>query len=412
MNIGFIGLGKLGLPVALAVERAGHTVRGFDPNPMVPHTLATRKLPYQERGADALLATTRIEFGSMSNTVQQSDLVFIAVQTPHEPQYEGATRLPKTRADFDYRYLKAAVLQVNITLRKPTPVVVISTVLPGTLERDILPLLGPHFQLCYNPFFIAMGTTIDDFCGPEFVLLGTHHAEAERVVREFYATIHSAPIFATSIRNAELIKVLYNTFISTKIGFINTAMELCHACGADVDAVSDALSLGTNRLISARYLRGGMGDGGGCHPRDNIALSWLAQTHGLSFDLFGALMHGRELQTEWLASLIQQHRRGRPIVLLGKAFKRGTNITTGSPALLLSAILRENNVEYMHYDPHTGDWPRELPHPALYFLSANHEDWYNFTFKYGDTILDPWGMLDRDKLPSGVTYIPIGRHAR
>jgi UDPglucose 6-dehydrogenase len=346
MKIGFIGLGKLGLPVALATEAAGHTVCGYDPDPGVREILDTCLLPYREEGAQELLEQSAITLLDPSEIAEWADLIFVAVQTPHQPQYEGITRLPDTRADFDYEYLCQALRSVD---GATCPVVVISTVLPGTLAS-----LGATHVL-YNPFFIAMGTTINDFRNPEFVLVGTDGAHPG-ILREFYATIHYRPIFVTTIKTAELTKVAYNTFIGLKIAFANTMMEICEKTGADVDDLVDALSLADQRLISPAYLRGGMGDGGGCHPRDNIALSWLARELGLSFDLFDALMVARERQTEWLADLIQDEQNSssefHQIEILGKAYKPETNLTVGSPAVLLSSLLEERGVEFKHTDPY------------------------------------------------------------
>jgi UDPglucose 6-dehydrogenase len=213
--------------------------------------------------------------------------------------------------------------------------------------------LGRNKGILYNPFFIAMGTTIPDFRNPEFVLVGTDGAHPG-ILREFYATIHDRPVFVTTIKTAELTKVAYNTYIGLKIAFANTMMELCEKTGADVDDLVDALSMADRRLMGPAYLRGGMGDGGGCHPRDNIALSWLAREMGLSYDLFHALMECRERQTEWLASLIQEEQNStsefREVEILGKAYKPETALTVGSPATLLANILKERNVEFTHTD--------------------------------------------------------------
>ena len=349
MKIGFVGLGKLGLPVALATEAAGHEVRGWDVSEAVGDIIDTRKLPYVEEGAQALLDTTKLHFMQPYHLAQWADLIFIAVQTPHQPEYEGVTRLEEGRADFDYSYLYEALMGVAGAKQ----VVVISTVLPGTMERITPSDIGID-RILYNPFFIAMGTTIPDFRDPEFVLIGTDGAHPGKL-REFYKTIHGAPLFITTIKTAELTKVAYNTYIGLKIAFANTMMELCEKTGADVDDLVDALSLADRRVMGPAYLRGGMGDGGGCHPRDNIALSWLAREVGLSYDLFGALMECREAQTEWLADLIVDEQNTtaefRPIRLLGKAYKPETALTVGSPATLLANILRERNVEFTHEDP-------------------------------------------------------------
>lgn len=351
MRVGFIGLGKLGLPVALAAEAAGHEVRGWDVSDEVLKILVNRRLPYMEQGAQELLTNSKIVSQKPAELAQWADLIFVAVQTPHQPEYEGVTRLPETRADFDYTHLREAVLSV---IDAPCPIVVISTVLPGTMWTQ-----GFAEKCLYNPFFIAMGTTIPDFRNPEFVLVGTDGAHPG-ILKDFYATIHDRPVFVTTIKTAELTKVAYNTYIGLKIAFANTMMELCEKTGADVDDLVDALSLADKRLLSPAYLRGGMGDGGGCHPRDNIALSWLAREHNLSYDLFEALMVCREKQTEWLAGLVMGEagylRPGnqvtrQPIEILGKAYKPETALTVGSPATLLSNILTEIGVEHEHTDP-------------------------------------------------------------
>lgn len=346
MKVGFIGLGKLGLPVALASEAAGHEVLGFDTSPELERILVSRDLPYREHQAQELLDVTRITVVPPQELIEWAELIFIAVQTPHLPEYEGVTRLPEGRSDFGYSYLWEALESVG---EAKCPVAVISTVLPGTLES-----LNAT-NVLYNPFFIAMGQTIPDFRDPEFVLIGTD-GRHPGVLRDFYSTIHDKPHFVTTIKTAELTKVAYNTFIGLKIAFGNTMMELCEKTGADVDDLVDALSLATQRIISPAYLRGGMGDGGGCHPRDNIALSWLAREVGLSYDLFEALMICRERQTEWLASLIQDeqnmHSMYRPIEIMGKAYKPSTNLTVGSPALLLAALLKEQGVVFTQTDPY------------------------------------------------------------
>ena len=321
--------------------------------------------------------------------------------------YEGITRLPEERVDFDYTYLASGIRSIAdaaLELKKHITLIIISTVLPGTVNREIAPLLNEYTHLCYNPFFIAMGTTRSDFENPEFVLLGCDdNKEIINEVKDFYATIHSKPVYDTSIINAELIKVIYNTYISSKIAFINTVMEICHKVGADVDAISNALFLATDRVISPKYLRGGMGDGGGCHPRDNIALSWLAKKLNLSYDYFEHIMVAREKQTEFLADLIQENLGGMPLVILGKAFKKETNLTVGSPSILLSNILQERGIYADMYDPHI-DEVREFG-PSLFFIGTNHDEFKKFYFPDGSLVIDPWGMIEK----GNYKLISIGR---
>jgi UDPglucose 6-dehydrogenase len=407
MNIGFIGLGKLGLPCALAVESRGHKVVGYDPSEQVKDIVDTKKLQYQEIWAQEHLDKSKIEIKSMEDVVGESEIIFVPIQTPHDPLYEGTTRLPDERVDFDYSYLKKGIKDLSEEIwhqQSKKVIIVISTVLPGTIRREIKPIIdaNPYFKLCYNPFFIAMGTTMRDFLHPEFVLFGHDDDWALDKSEKFYKTITHAPIFKTTIENAELIKVLYNTFISTKLAFSNTVMEMCHKLpNTNCDEVMNALSLGTKRILAESYWSGGMGDGGGCHPRDNIALSWLSRELNLSHDWFDNIMKQREKQTDWLCDLIEETSfkykgcvDGYPILILGKSFKPETNITTGSPSILLKNILEERGHEVSMWDPYV-DTHKLLTgkESMIYFIGTKHPDFTSYEYNQGSIIIDPWRYI-------------------
>lgn len=412
LNVGFIGLGKLGLPVALAIESKGHNVSGFDINPQVREYIQNKKIPYQELYVENLFPNSNLKFQEVSEVVKNSDIIFVSVQTPHDPLYEGCTRLPDSRVDFNYDALISAIKTLSEEVEKNGKekiVVIISTVLPGTVDKYIKPILSNKIKLCYNPFFIAMGTTIKDFLNPEFVLLGVADPEAAKFVENFYATLHNKKVFKTSIKNAELIKVAYNTFIGMKIVYANTMMEICHKIGADVDSVIDAICLADERLISTKYLRGGMGDGGGCHPRDNIAMSWLSKLLNLSHDYFEDLMIAREDQTEWLADLcISENRK---VCILGKSFKPETNIQTGSPAILLANILKEKGVHVTQTDPHTdgekafNEMFSSIDGATVFFLGTQHDYFKTLNYPKGSIIIDPFRYMPN--IPD-VKIIKIG----
>ncbi len=409
MNVGFVGLGKLGLPCALAVEAAGHKVFGFDPSKDVAEIIAKKKIPYREVHAQELLTMSDLTFCSdLVDLVRESEIIFVAIQTPHQPMYEGTTRIPYSREDFDYSMLASGISDLSKAVAaggEDKGVVIISTVLPGTVDEIIRPLLTPHVKLCYNPFFIAMGTTIDDFRNPEFVLFGVDDIPTAEKAKALYATIHEQPFFETTIKNAELIKVAYNTYIGQKIIFANAMMEICEKTGADVDAVTDALSLADQRLMGPKYLRGGMGDGGGCHPRDNIALSWLARKLDLSTDWFESIMLAREAQTTWLAKMAMELHGDLPIMILGKAFKKETNLEVGSPAILLKNIFAEAGVEVEMYDPHIDPLMPIKAIPRCYVIGTNHDTFKKWNFIEGDVVIDPWRMIpDKD----GVHVIRLG----
>jgi len=416
MKVGFVGTGKLGLPVALVYATRGHELLCYDPM-YDPDTNPLDKLVEEERDPPSNGSlrewlrdkTLSFQFTTLSHVVNESDLIFVAVQTPHNPTYEGATRIPEQRVDFEYSYLRSAMKDISDLCNRPTPVIIISTVLPGTLRREILPLLSENVKLCYNPYFIAMGTVASDCLYPEFILFGRHDEATADLAQKFYKTICDAPVFTTSIENAEMIKVTYNTFITTKTVLGNTIMDLCSRLpGTNCDEVLRGLSLGTRRIMSPAYLRGGMGDGGGCHPRDNIALSWLSRSVGLHYDYYDHIMKLREAQCETIAMtlkrLVSTHPE-KPVWLLGKSFKPNTAITTGSSAVLLGHVLEERGVAYTFHDPHTGDFD-EPTVSSIVCMTCSHDKFLSYRLPPGSILVDPHRKYSR--CVTEGTYIPLG----
>jgi UDPglucose 6-dehydrogenase len=371
VRVGFVGLGKLGMPVATAIAGRGVEVWGYDVRAMeMPET---------------------IRESTMGAIVEKCDPIFIAVQTPHEPQYEGITPLPDDRRDFNYAHLRRAVRRSSELARTKdtTPTLaIISTVLPGTIRREILPL-ADLLPVVYNPSFIAMGTVVEDFLNPEFVLLGGDH---DRVVQGVYDEILDQPrYFHTGIESAELAKVAYNTFVGMKLAFANTIGELCERTGAHADSVMGALMQADRRLISTAYLRPGMGDGGACHPRDNIALSWLARERGMSYDLFGAIMEQREAHAEHLADVLC--RSSMPKWILGFAYKPGSPMTVGSHALLVANVLQARGERVSLYDPHVAGFGKLPDSEAICLIGCEHEEivGQGVDLPYGSIVVDPSG---------------------
>jgi len=405
LKVGFVGLGRLGLPVAVAMDWKGHDVLGYDINPVYKSSAKIQDVfTSKEAGPDGtgtiqpLLDTSKVKFAdSLGEVVEHSDLIFVAIQTPHDPMYEGITRLPPSRVDFSYKWLVEGMSQLSAALDKsdkPQSIVaIISTVLPTTLRKFVFPHLSAKIKLCYNPFFIAMGTVVRDFLDPEFILLGAVDKEAGDTVTTFYKTMTDARVCVTALENAELVKVSYNTFIGMKVAYANLVMEMCDKLpNTNCDEVMNCICLANRRLISPAYLTGGMGDGGGCHPRDNIALSWLCRSLGISYDFYESIMVCREKQTEFLADLICHHVdvSGKPLMILGKAFKPETNLMTGSPAILLRNILEERRMSVQMYDPYVDvhvEPPLQKPH--VFFIGCKHDVFKKFEFPQGSRVIDP-----------------------
>lgn len=413
-KVGWIGLGKLGLTCAAVLADCGNEVHGYDPSPWAAGVLeGTLPLPHEEGLAEILARRPPLHLApSPAEVVAASSVVFVAVQTPHAPEYGGETPAPVERRDFEYGFLVGAVrdvCQAAADLHKSITVVIVSTVLPGTCDRLVRPLLNEYTTLVYNPFFIAMGTTVRDFMQPEFVLLGADRPSDVWAVEDVYRSVHSAYRRVMSIPSAELTKVSYNTFISMKIVWANALMEVAEKTGADCDEIVDALELATDRVVSARYMRGGMGDGGHCHPRDLIAMSWLAERVELSYDLLGQMATAREDQSAWLAQVVGRwcdQTRLDPLIL-GKAYKPESPLTGGSPALLLAYQLGAAGRTVYGFDPYVdGSGSDPLHRPRVFVIGTKHPEFATYRWPVGSVVVDPWGYIP-DQL--GVIVHRLGR---
>ena len=423
MNIGFIGLGKLGLPCAVATDAKGHQVVGYDINPNVTSGKHPKDLLYTQEADETgkgtitpMLEKSKLKIvDTIQEVVEHSEIIFVAIQTPHKECFEGHVPIPEEREDFNYEWLISCIKSLSEVLDRLNVkkiVTIISTVLPGTLRKYIFPILSKNISLCYNPYFIAMGSVVYDFYNPEFILLGHIDDEAEKKVKEFYKTITDAEVFSTTLENAEMIKVSYNTFITTKIVLANNVMEMCHYLpNTDADVVMSALKKGNRRLTSPAYLNGGMGDGGGCHPRDNIAMSWLSNTIGIDMNYYDFIMKKRENQTEFLSKIIiDKHNETKlPICILGTAFKPNTNIETGSPAILLKNILVQRGYRVETYDPYIcKDSVEYTLSDKLYFIGCKHDIFTTYVFTERSYVIDVNRYITHNQGTANITYVGVG----
>ena len=330
MNVGFIGIGKLGMACAETMA-SKHDVTGYDIYP---------------RTSDKIKIATQLE-----DAVLGKDLVFIAVQTPHDPIYGGDQPITHLKnKDFDYSVVNDVLRQVNAVATPDQLVVLISTVLPGTTRRELKTNIT-NARFIYNPYLIAMGSVEWDMVNPEMVIIGTEDGSETgdaRLLTDFYKTImENNPRYVVGTWDeAECIKVFYNTFISAKIGLVNMIQDVAIKQGnIDVDVVTDALANSTMRIMGPKYMTAGLGDAGPCHPRDNIALRYLAESLDLGYDLFDTIMKAREKQAKNMARFIYDNREDLPVYIHGKAYKPGVAYLEGSYSLLVGYYLQEMGIK-------------------------------------------------------------------
>lgn len=410
MKVSMVGLGKLGLPVSVAIAQKGHTVYGYDIDKEKMEQYIQGYTDLYEPNIRAQLGEVIAKSLFLCDSLEEvgnnkPDIVFIAVPTPSLPT--GA---------FITDYVEDVIRKLNTITKKQEwfPLVaIISTILPTTMREKLSILMNDQVSLLYNPSFIAMGTVIEDYLTPEFILIGEESSAVGKFLENFYRTIitEDTPVLHMTWENAEIVKMRYNTYIGFKIMMANENMELCHKIPhADCDVVSYALSKATKRITSGAYFKGGMGDGGECHPRDQRALAWLGGEIGLSTNLNDYVTQVREVQTEWLATMLQKYKL--PIVIMGKRFKANSGLTTDSASILLHDILASMDVKSWFYDPPLG--LTDIPDGPCAFLASIDEDWVNhYSYPSGSVVLDVWRRFTLDDVKTlkrqEVEYVPVGR---
>ena len=381
MKIGFIGIGKLGLPCAEVIAEKGHDVTGYD--------VVNVK-------SDKVTVCS-----SIKEAVKDRNIVFIAVPTPHHPDYDGkAPTAHLEPKDFGYDIVIDCIREANMHMNKDQLLVLISTVLPGTVRREFAPLVT-NTRFVYNPYLIAMGTVAWDMVNPEMIMIGTDNGDITGDAKElvdFYKTImENNPRYEIGTWDeCECIKVFYNTFISAKIGLVNMIQDVAEKQGhINVDVVTNALAKSDQRIMGPSYMKAGMGDGGACHPRDNIALRYMAQNLGLQYDIFDAIMNAREVQAKNMANYLIKiaEERSLPILLNGIAYKPGVPYTDGSYSLLVGHYCKEAGYHCIEVDPMAS--PQKGPFTAVALLA--HPTLYCYLSE-GSVVVDHWREFESKKL--------------
>jgi UDPglucose 6-dehydrogenase len=405
-KIGFIGIGKLGLDCA-EVMAEKHEVRGYDIYPRVSDS---------------------VKVCDIDELVNESEWIFIAVPTPHAEGYDGS--VPSSHMeprDFGHDAVIDAINKINTCARSSKKVVLISTVLPGTTRRNFVPLLDSKHQFLYNPYLIAMGSVKWDMVNPEMIMIGTEDGDWNGIageLKDLYDTVmQNNPRYEIGTWDeCEAVKIFYNTFISAKVGLVNMIQDFAMKIGnIDVDVVTNALARSTMRIMGPKYMTAGMGDAGACHPRDNIALRWLAKEYNIGYDLFDTVMHAREIQARNLAQFLISHAKQHAlgIVIHGKAYKPDVPYCIGSYSTLVGHYVKAAGFEVRYLDPLADD-PTDvidqLTHPAVILWAHDRKITYEYTgdqpetqpycdIPQGSVIVDPWRKLGD---MAGLTVVHYG----
>ncbi|MSO82613.1 MAG: UDP-glucose/GDP-mannose dehydrogenase family protein [Acidobacteria bacterium] len=357
MRIAVIGLGKLGAPLAAILANSGHDVVGVDSNVQVVASLNAGRSAVQEPDLADLIDRNRARLRATTDVaaaLADTDVTFIVVPTPSTAS--GA---------FSNRFVLEAIADIGRGLRLSSAyhvVAVTSTMMPMSIDTEIRPALerasgrivGETVGLCYNPEFIALGSVIRDMTHPDLLLIGESDERAGGILEAVHRTVvaESTQVRRMSCVNAEIAKIAVNTFVTTKISYANMLAEVCERVpGADVDVVTGAI--GIDRRIGYRYLRGAVGYGGPCFPRDNAALAAVAAQVGARADLALATDVINRRQVHRVAGVVRtrvtpgRHRVG----VLGLSYKPDTPVADESQGLMLAVQLAADGFSVTVFDP-------------------------------------------------------------
>jgi len=355
MRVAVIGLGYVGTTTSACLAADGHEVVGVDGNPLKVEMVARGESPIIEQGiterlTEAAAAGRLTATGSAREAIAATDVSLICVGTPSRPN-----------GSLDLTHLLAATETVGEALTDCDSyhvVAVRSTVLPGTLEGQIIPVLerssgkraGPDFGVAVNPEFLREGDAVKDFTDPPFTLIGQLDDRSGETLAGLYESIES-PLVRTEVRVAEAVKYASNIFHALKISFANEMGVLLKSLGVDPFPVLDIFKMDTRLNISTAYLRPGFAFGGSCLPKDLRAALYAAKDNDLDLPVLGSILPGNEAHLQRGIDMVVQVGK-KKIGILGFSFKAGTDDLRESPLVVLVEALLGKGFDLKIYDRH------------------------------------------------------------
>jgi GDP-mannose 6-dehydrogenase len=353
MRISIFGIGYVGCVSAACLARAGHDVIGVDVNPTKVEIINSGASPIVEPQINELIQDV-VKARKLSATtdsmqaVKATDVSLVCVGTPS-----------KSNGSLDLGHVRRVCEQIGAALAGKSErhtVVIRSTMLPGSVESVVQPALestsgkkaGKDFGLCVNPEFLREGTSLKDFYGPPFTLIGTDDEQSKAIVSGLYADI-DAPVFITSINTAEMVKYVCNCFHALKVSFANEIGNICKALELDSHEVMKVFCADTKLNLSSYYLKPAFAFGGSCLPKDVRAVTYKAKELDVEVPLLTAISITNRLQIERALDMVLRTGKKR-VGVLGFSFKAGTDDLRESPMVTLIETLIGKGLELVIYD--------------------------------------------------------------
>ena len=432
LKLSVVGCGYLGATHAACMSSLGFEVIGVDTDPEKIALLSKGELPFYEPGLDTLLAaemkTGRLSFTTDFSAVADADVHFICVGTPQSKDGLAA----------DLTYVKSAVAAIAPYLKDGSLVVGKSTVPVGTAQglRDQLAKSAPQADLAWNPEFLREGFAVEDTLTPNRLVVGVANDRAEEILKEVYRPIIDldTPWIRADLPTSELVKVAANSFLATKISFINAMAEVCEAAGGDVTVLAKAI--GYDPRIGNRFLQAGIGFGGGCLPKDIRAFMARAEELGakqaLEFlrEIDAINLRARQRVIDVVRAELTDDLTSYTIAVLGAAFKPDSDDVRDSPALDIAAQLQAAGATVVVHDPKAIENARKR-FPRLGFAATVQEcvkdadlilhltEWREYrdldpkalaSLVKAKIVIDGRNALDRDKWrAAGWKFHALGR---
>ncbi len=363
LDLCVVGAGYVGLVTGACLAEIGHRVVCVDSDPRKLKSLKSGKVPIHEPGLEALfrknVRSGRLVFaGSVEEGLKfngrRAAVVFIAVGTP--PRHDGSADLSAVEsvAETVAKHMDSYTIIVD----KSTVPVETGEWVSRTVQR--FNKSGTAYDVVSNPEFLSEGSAVKDFLHPDRVVLGVSSKRAEAIMRQVYAPLKTT-VLVTDVKSAELIKHASNSFLATKISYINAVSNLCEKVGADVQMV--AKGMGLDRRIGPMFLNAGIGFGGFCFPKDLEAFYWISKQKGYDFSLLKAVKEVNDHQKGWIARKIEEklwNLEGKTVALLGLAFKPNTDDMRFAPSIDVAAQLKSRGVRLRAFDPVAAERAKEL----------------------------------------------------